>query len=215
MAFTSACGGTRGGSIPYNPANFGPPETVAPETGEYRIAAADVLQVNVFQVPDLTREIEVDLAGNVSLPLVGDVRASGLTPKELQARLVQLLGQRYLRNPDVTVSVKSSSRRAVTVDGAVTAPGIFAVTGPTTLLQAIAQARGPSESANPHRVAVFRQVQGQRMAAAFDLTSIRRGESPDPAIYSGDIIVVDGSRIKEIQKQILTNLPLFAVFRPF
>ena len=72
-----------------------------------------------------------------------------------------------------------------------------------TLMQAVAMARGADENANPKRVAIFRQIKGKRSAAAFDLTSIRKGEMDDPAVYAGDIIVVDGSAIKAAQKQIM------------
>jgi polysaccharide export outer membrane protein len=64
-------------------------------------------------------------------------------------------------------------------------------------------------------VAVFRTVSGKRQAAAFDLTAIRRGQAPDPQIYPGDIVVVDGSAIKATQKSILNSLPIFSIFRPF
>ena len=84
-----------------------------------------------------------------------------------------------------------------------------------SLIQAVAMAKGTTEEANPRRVAVFRTIQGQRQAAAFDLTQIRRGQAADPQIYPGDVIVVDGSSIKALQKQILQNLPLFSIFRPF
>ena len=75
-------------------------------------------------------------------------------------------------------------------------------------------AKGTTEDANARRVAVFRTVGGQRQAAAFDLTSIRRGEAPDPEIYPGDIIVVDGSSVKAVQKQVLQSIPLLAIFGP-
>jgi polysaccharide export outer membrane protein len=88
------------------------------------------------------------------------------------------------------------------------------VGGPITLIQAIAMARGTTEDANARRVAVFRTIGGKRQAAAFDLTAIRRGESPDPQIYPGDIVVVDGSRVKSVQKQILQSIPLLAIFGP-
>jgi polysaccharide export outer membrane protein len=83
-----------------------------------------------------------------------------------------------------------------------------------TLIQAIALARGTTQDANPRRVAVFRTIGGQRQAAAFDLTAIRRGEANDPPIYPGDIVVVDGSRVKEVQRQILQTIPLLAIFGP-
>ena len=84
-----------------------------------------------------------------------------------------------------------------------------------TLIQAVALARGTSEDANPRRVAVFRTVGGERQAAAFDLTAIRRGQATDPRIYPGDIVVVDGSSIKAAEKQFFQSVPLLGIFRPF
>jgi len=92
--------------------------------------------------------------------------------------------------------------------------GSFPVGGPISLIQAVALAKGTTEDANARRVAVFRTIGGQRQAAAFDLTSIRRGEAPDPEIYPGDIVVVDGSSVKAAQKQILQSIPLLAIFGP-
>jgi polysaccharide export outer membrane protein len=126
-----------------------------------------------------------------------------------------MLGEKYLQSPDVSVGVKASSTRVVTVDGSVNQPGVFPVSGPMTLMRVIALARGTKEDANPRRVAVFRQIEGQRMAAAFDLTRIRRGNAEDPRIYSGDIVVVDGSSIKAIQREIMQTMPMLSVFRPF
>jgi polysaccharide export outer membrane protein len=102
----------------------------------------------------------------------------------------------------------------VTVDGAVNQAGQYPIAGPMTLIQAVALARGTSDDANSRRVAVFRTIGGQRQAAAFDLTAIRRGEASDPKIYPGDIVVVDGSKIKAAQKQIFQSFPLLTVFRP-
>lgn len=213
----AGCAGTRGGSVPYNVQDFGqpdPPSVFALEEG-YKISPLDTLQVNVFQVDDLSADYEVDLTGNISMPLVGNVKAIDLTTQQLQTLLEQRLGEKYLQSPDVSVAIKSSTRNNVTVDGSVRVPGMFPVTGPMTLIQAIAMARGTDDNANPRRVAVFRTIDGERMAAAFDLTSIRRGEDEDPKIYAGDIIVVDGSNVRAIQREILTALPIFSVFRPF
>jgi polysaccharide export outer membrane protein len=103
----------------------------------------------------------------------------------------------------------------VTVDGAVKESGAFPTVGPTSLLRVVALAGGTTEDANARRVAVFRTVGGQRQAAAFDLQAIRRGESPDPQIYPGDVVVVDGSAIKQNFKQVLQTLPILSIFRPF
>jgi polysaccharide export outer membrane protein len=149
------------------------------------------------------------------MPLIGSVKVVDRTSQDVRTELVRRYHPNYLKNPDISVGIKASTRHSVTLDGAVAQPGMYPVNGSMTLLQAIATARGTSENANPRRVAVFRQIGGQRMAAAFDLTSIRRGEAEDPKIYSGDIVVVDGSDVKSIQKQLLQTLPILSVFRPF
>jgi len=181
----------------------------------YKIAPMDKLTIKVFKAADLSGDYDVDLAGHISLPLVGEVEAVNLTTEELDQKLTSLLGQRYFEHPDVSVAIKESTAHVVTVDGAVNQAGQYPVAGPMTLIQAISLARGTSQDANARRVAVFRMVSGQRQAAAFDLTGIRRGEAKDPQIYPGDIVVVDGSRIKEVQRQIFQSVPLLSVFRPF
>ena len=189
--------------------------TVVPLEQNYRIAPLDVLSVRVFKMADLSGDYEVDLTGKISMPLIGEIAAIDLTTAELDQRLTSRLGEKYLENPDISVGIKSSTRRSVTVDGSVVKSGTFAINGPTTLIQAIAAAGGVSENGNARRVAIFRQIGGQRQAAAFDLTSIRRGEATDPQVYAGDIIVVDGSATKAAQRQILNSLPILSIFRPF
>ena len=212
-----ACADKRGGPIPYDVATFGVPDspTVIPLESGYKIAPMDTLSVKVFKMPDLSGDYEVDLTGQVSLPLIGSVRAVDLTTTQLDEDLTRRLGEKYLENPDVSVGIKSSTRRNVTVDGAVNKSGSFAVNGPTTLLQAVAAAGGTNPDANPRRVAIFRSIGGKRQAAAFDLTSIRRGQAPDPQVYAGDIVVVDGSSVKAVQKQLLNSLPILSIFTPF
>lgn len=212
----AGCADKRGGPIPYGQ-TFGLPDspTVVPlETG-YKIAPMDTLNVKVFRMPDLTGDYEVDLTGQISLPLIGSVAAADLTTAQVDDVLTRRLGEKYLENPDVSVGIKSSTRRSVTVDGAVNRAGSFPVYGPTTLMQAVAAAGGTGPDANPRRVAIFRQISGKRQAAAFDLTSIRRGEAEDPQVYAGDIVVIDGSSVKAFQKKILNSLPILSVFRPF
>jgi polysaccharide export outer membrane protein len=217
MAGLSGCADKRGGPIPYSVSQFGQPDapTVASLGAGYRIAPMDTVSVKVFKMPDLSGDYEVDLTGQLSMPLIGNVSAADLTTAQLDDALTHKLGEKYLENPDVSVALKSSSRRSVTVDGAVNRAGAFPVNGPTTLMQAIALAGGTSPDANARRVAIFRTIGGQRQAAAFDLTSIRRGENPDPEIYAGDIIVIDGSSVKAVQKQLLNSLPILSIFKPF
>jgi len=213
---TAGCADTRGGTIPYDQSLAIPdaPKIQALDA-DYKIAPLDKLTIKVFKGDEISGDYDVDLAGHISLPLVGEVEAVNLTTAQLDEKLTSLLGQKYFEHPDVSVAIKESTAHVVTVDGAVGQSGQFPVAGPMTLIQAVALARGTRDDANPRRVAVFRTVGGQRQAAAFDLTAIRRGQSPDPEIYAGDIVVVDGSRIKSIQRQIFSTIPLLGYFRPF
>ncbi len=217
FALLAGCAGTRGGPIPYNVENFGRPDepTVLALDEGYKIASADTLTINVFQVPDLSGDFPVDLTGMISLPLLGSMNVAGLTTAELDRRLTQQLGAKYLRNPDVSVGLKSSARRNITLAGSVRAPGLYPVNGPLTLVQAIALGRGPDENANPRRVAIVRTIGGKRQGAAFDLVSIQRGKMDDPQVYSGDTVIVDGSNVRAIQREILTALPILGIFNPF
>ena len=121
LLMVAGCADKRGGPIPYDVKTFGAPDapTVVPLEQGYRIAPLDTLSVKVFKMPDLSGDYEVDLTGQIALPLVGSVRAVDLTTAELDDRLTAKLSEKYLQNPDISVGVKSSTRRNVTVDGAV------------------------------------------------------------------------------------------------
>lgn len=217
----TACASGRGGDIPYEVADFGPPDgpQVVAADAVYRLAPLDTLNVLVFGVPELSAEYQIDQSGAVTLPLVGRVDAVGLTSAELAQRVEEGLSQRYLRNPNVTISVKESVSRVVTIDGAVRRPGVYPITGNAlTLVQAIASAQGIDEMGNARRVAIFRTIDGQQVASAFDLVSIRRGEAQNPVLYPGDTIIVDGSGLRQVQRELLQSLPLastiFFALRP-
>jgi polysaccharide export outer membrane protein len=212
----AACSGTRGGPIPYNVSNFGLPDgpKVAAIDDAYKLAPLDTVNITVFQVADISRDYSVDQSGRITMPLVGRVEAVGLSTTELAKAIERRLDEKYLRNPNVTVSLKESGSRVVTVDGSVRQPGIYPAVSTLTLMQIVALARGTDEFANPKRVAIFRTIQGKRMAAAFDLTRIRRGTEPDPQIYPGDTVVVDGSALKKAQRDVLQALPLTGLLSP-
>jgi len=218
VVLAGACTVDRRGPIAYDVPNFGVPDAPRPVSfaESYRIATGDTLNITVFQVDALSKPYKVDLAGNLAFPLIGEVPAVGKTTAELRHDIATRLGQRYLRNPDVTVAVTESVNNKVTVEGGVRQPGVFPVTGPMTLVQSVAMARGiDRRGGNERRVAIFRTIGGQRMAAAFDLVSIRRGEMKDPEVFAGDIIVVESNTRRGIFQDILSTLPLLAFFRPF
>lgn len=208
---------TPGGPVPYSPAGFGEPDTtLAPiSQGLETIVPADKLQVTVFQEPDVSGEFIVDHAGRIDFPVLGQLEVKGMTAPQLAELIKTRLSQTYLRDPKVQVAITEAAQRTVTVEGAVAESGIFPITGPTTLIRAVALAKGTTRDANDARVVVFRTIDGQRMAAAFDLTAIRRAEAPDPEIYGNDVIVVPGSKSRSIFRDVISTIPILGIFRPF
>lgn len=185
-------------------------------TGDYHIGVGDKLSVRVFQVADLSfDELTVDTSGNLQIPLIGAVRASGQTANELAAEIATRLSDRYLRNPQVTVAVTNAASQKITVDGGVTKPGVYEMQGQTSLLQAVAMAEGPSPVADLAKVAVFRTINGQRAVALFDLGAIRQGRAVDPVLQGDDIVVVDISRLNANLRELVLALPALSVFRLF
>lgn len=183
------------------------------EADSYRIGPLDTIAVTVFQEPDLTSAaIQVDAAGNVLLPLIGQVKAEDMTSTELAAEISKRLNSRYLTNPQVSVIVSDSVSQHVTVNGSVTQPGVYAIKGRTTLQDALAMAQGTSRVAALNQVAVFRMVDGKRIGGVFNVDKINRGIAPDPEIKGGDTIVVGLSNVKAAWRDILSAAPLLSAF---
>jgi polysaccharide export outer membrane protein len=150
--------------------------------------------------------------GQISLPLIGTMQAGGLTIQELEKAIAAKLDAKYLQNPQVTAFVKEFTSQRVTLEGAVSKPGIYPLTGRTTLLQTIAMGGGVNNLANLQGVVVFRQIQGKKMGAVFDLKAIRAGNAEDPVIYGDDIIVVDQSGSKTALRRFIEAMPILNVF---
>ncbi len=182
---------------------------------DYKIGPLDTLDVSVYQEPELSvKAIEVDSTGNVSLPLIGSVKANGKTSSQLSSDIAGALAQHYLKNPLVTVTVASSASQKVTVGGEVNGPGVFDIKGPTSLLQTLALAKGPTKAAQLNQVVVFRNINGQRMGAVFDIRAIGAGRAADPQILGNDIVIVGFSPARSLWSDILSTVPVLNVFRP-
>ena len=182
---------------------------------EYRINPLDKLSITVFREPDLSvKEAPVETGGTMVLPLIGQIQVAGRTTNELAKAIQTKLGARYLIDPRVSVIVAESLAQNVTVDGSVGQPGVYGLQGNTTLLQAIALARGPTRTATFDRVAVFRTINGQRNGAVFNLADMRDGKSADPVLQSGDYVLVGTSSIKSLGYDLLSLAPAAALFIP-
>jgi protein-tyrosine phosphatase len=180
-----------------------------------RVGATDTLEVAVLQAPELNRTVRVDASGQISLPLLGNVRVSGRTVRELEADLAARYGAKYLQSPQVTVAVKESPSRSLTIEGAVRKPGIYPVAAQSTLLKAIALSGGLDPISDPSAVMIFRTANQQRVSATFDMRPIRTGEAPDPDVYPGDVIVVGESAMRIALRDIGTVMPIAGLLRPF
>jgi len=194
-----------------------PPPDISRVTAspENLIAPLDVLEISVFQIADLNRTVTVDSNGQINLPLVGVLNTTGKTANGVAADIAAKLQDGYVLSPQVAVSVKESPSQRITVEGAVQQPGVFPVSGRTTLLQAVAMARGVSEMADEKRVAVFRNVGNKRAVAVFDLTAIRQGSADDPQVFPNDVVVIEQSGSKKLLGQLKGVIPMIGVFRWF
>lgn len=215
-AGTSTSGGTQLVSVgPEQTRSSSEPmeQSLVLQTGEYFIGPQDLLAVKVFRVEDFDVAVRVDSRGTISLPLIGRVHAAGLTSFQLEKQIAAKLSASYLQNPFVTVFVEEYASQRVTVVGAVNKPGVYALTGPTTLLQAIALAEGLDHLADGSRVQVLRGI-GERHnhPANYNVESIRSGKETDPSIRGGDIVVVNKSGGRSVIKGLTDTLRGFVYF---
>ena len=216
----SACasgGASRAGTLASLPA----PDTTSTSGAyqgatDYRIGAQDLLAISVFGVEELNKDVRVNSNGQISLPLIGTAMAGGRTIPELEKELAKKYSDGYLQNPQVTVFVKEFTSQRITVEGAVKKPGIYPITGKTTLLQAIALSEGVDDRiADLGGIVVMRTVDGKRQAAVFDLRQVRKGAIEDPQLYGDDIVVVEQSGSKTALRRVIETIPALGVFRWF
>ena len=175
---------------------------------DYRIGALDKLNITVFQVKELTVEnLQVDASGQILLPLIGLLEAKGKTTSELSSEIADKLKEHYLQSPQVSVMVADTASQKVTVEGAVNDAGVFEMKGRTSLLEAVARAKGVSKAANSHRVSIIRSVDGVPHAATFDLSAITAGKARNPEVIANDVVIVDTARSKSIWHGMVEMMP--------
>jgi len=160
------------------------------EEFEYRISAYDVLEISVYQEPDLTKTVKVSANGEISFPLLGTIFVSGLTPKELEKKITDLLQQDYLVNPQVSVNVKEYPKFSVL--GEVKTPGTYELKRKLTVVEAIALAGGFTEKANTTEINIIRTEKNEKKAIPISIDSILKNENEIQDIYlkPADVIVV-------------------------
>jgi polysaccharide export outer membrane protein len=172
-------------------------------TRTHFVGPGDLVAVDVFGLPELSREARVDANGDISLPVAGRISTVGATPEQLAGEIESRLKAGYVRDPQVSVGVVETVSQVVTLEGEVQRPGVYPVVGEMTLMRAIARAEGTSDTAAANHVVIFRTVSGQSMAALYDLRAIRQAAYRDPRVYTNDVIVVGESTARRLFPQIL------------
>jgi len=158
----------------------------------YVIGANDMLAVNVWKEPDISRSVPVRSDGKISLPLVGELQASGQTPHQLEQEITKRL-QSYISEPEVTVIVQDSKSKKVNIMGMVARPGAYLLTSSTTVLDAIAMAGGFKDFAKQKSIYILRQAaDGTEKRIPFNYKEVIKGKNSNQNIRleAGDTLVV-------------------------
>jgi polysaccharide biosynthesis/export protein len=163
----------------------------APADSEYKIGPQDVLRIDVWKETEISRTLPVRPDGKISLPLLNDVQAAGLTAMQLASVISDGL-KKFITNPQVTVSVTEINSRRIYVTGEVLKPGAFPLLPNMTVLQALSSSGGFTQFARVKSIYVLRKEQGKDVKHPFNYKEVVSGKSPAQNILlePGDVIVV-------------------------
>ena len=166
----------------------------AQESGRKEVlGAGDVIELRVLGEPDLSGIYQVSPEGAIHLHLVGAVVVTGLSLDELRSRIELAYNEKYLKNADITLTVKESQSRKVYVLGQVGKPGPYAFDGNMSIIDAIARAGGTLKSADANRTKLTRKQGDQMISVVIRVSEIERGQEPNVMLLPGDIILVPES----------------------
>ncbi len=157
----------------------------------YTIGAQDVLNISVWKDAELTETVPVRPDGKISMPLINDIQAAGLTPAELRDHITEAL-KKYVTDPVVTVIVTQINSQRIYITGEVTHPGAFPLVPGMTILQALSSAGGFTNFANTKKIYMFRMENGKRVDFPFNYKDVIQGKRLDQnvTLQAGDTIVV-------------------------
>jgi polysaccharide export outer membrane protein len=172
-------------------ASDAPKKAVATTDPNYVIGAQDVLDISVWKEPDVSRVVPVRPDGKISLPLLNDVQAAGLTPSQLAAQITDSL-KKYVTTPQVTVIVTTINSQRVYILGEVTRPGAYPILPGMSVLQALSSAGGFTQYARVKSIFVRRFENGKEVKYSFNYKDVINGKKPEQEILlkAGDTIVV-------------------------
>jgi polysaccharide export outer membrane protein len=182
------------------PARVGRPAGDEAATADYVIGGEDLIEINVFEQPDLNRTVRVSGEGTIRIPLVGVIPVSGLTTQQAEARIRDLLAEKYLTDPQVSLFVKEARSKKVSVVGAVEKPGTIEMLGRRTLLEAISEAGGLTQQAGRELHVLRPDSSGAATRIDVDLDDLMIHGNPELniPILPGDVINVPIDRILHV-----------------
>jgi len=168
-----------------------PPSEWTPVSESYVIGPEDLLYIHVWREEALTRTVPVRMDGKISLPLVDDIQAAGLTGRQLKEVLTKRLKE-FIETPNVSVTVIEANSYKVYVSGQVRAPGVYRLRSETTLLQIIPMAGGFTDWANQKKILIIRKEGGREKRMTVNYKKIVKGDAPESNIIlkTGDTIIV-------------------------
>ena len=207
-----ATGCSSGKKIPLGSPAYQPNSIAEQATGDdYHVGPRDTLSVKVVGEPDLTLEEQsVSRAGNLSMPLLGDVPVVGKTVEQIAEAITAGLNQRYLRNANVSVSLVKATNYSFTIEGQIERSGVYEIPGRVSLMQAVALGGGFTTDADVEDIIVIRRMNGQQYAARFNVDDIRLARYPDPEIKQADLVVVGVSQRSRLTRNLIGALPALA-----
>jgi len=176
-------------SAPRNTLNA--PTMGVPVASDYIIGPEDMLQVSIWKNEAMSRTLPVRPDGKISLPLLHDITAAGLTPLQLRDKIAAALAE-FMPNPEVSVSVMQVNSYRVSVLGEVQKPGVLQLKAPTTVLEALALAGGFRDFASPSKIVIFRKdASGQTQKLRFNYNrAVGSAGEENVSLKSGDVVVV-------------------------
>ncbi len=152
---------------------------------DYQVGPEDLLEVSVYGETDLSRLVRVNGQGMISLPLVGAVKVAGLTPAQVESKLAELYGEKYLKNPQIAIFIKEYRHQRVALTGALKTPGFYELIGPRSLLEMLAMAGGLDDRAGD-MVQIIRRQSAPKAAQDLQLA-----DSSKPFELNSETIVID------------------------
>lgn len=167
-----------------------PGASAVPPPG-YVIGPEDVLGILFWRDQEMSGDVTVRPDGMITLPLMGDMKAAGLTPDALKQQ-IQQAAAKYINDANVTIVVRQINSRKVFITGQVSTPGAYPLTGPRTVMQLIALAGGLTEYADVKNISIMREEQGRTRSFKFNYKDVSRGKNlqQNIALQPGDTVVV-------------------------